>query len=71
VVGMSPPVLGRDLGQLWIPDHQEILAVLRVRGDRPIVGAGDDESPFHDHDFVVRPFMPRIEGHDNSSRHQA
>jgi hypothetical protein len=71
VVGMAPPMCGIHPGQARLPNHQEILTVLRVRGDRPVIGAGDDDRPIQDQDCIVRPGMLRIERDRNPRRHQA
>jgi len=68
---MAPPILGIHPCQSRIPNDQEILAVLLFRGNRPIIGAGDNDFPIEDHDFIVCPGVPPIEGDRNPCRHQA
>jgi hypothetical protein len=64
---MAPPILGIHPGQSRILDRQEILAVLLFRGDRPMIGARDDDCSIQDHDLIVCPGMLRIEGHCDPS----
>ena len=68
---MAAPILGIHPCQMRILDHQEILTVLLFRGDRPILRAGDDNRSIRDHDFIVRPLVPRIEGECDPIRYQA
>ena len=71
MVGMVLPILGIHPGQLRIPNHQEILAILLFRGDRPIIGTRDNDRPIQNHDFIVRPRVLSIERECDPRRQQA
>jgi hypothetical protein len=59
------------LGQSWKPNHLQIPLVLLFRSDRPMIGAGDDDLSIQNHDFIVCPGMPCIEGYIDPRRDQA
>src|SRR5688572_10361030 len=52
VVGMALPIRGIHAGQVRIANHQEILAALRLSGDRPVIGARDHDCPIEAHDLI-------------------
>jgi hypothetical protein len=70
MVCMVLPILGIHCCQLWISDNQKVLTILILCGERPIIGACDNDRSVQNHDFVVCPFMLIIKGDGDSRSHK-
>jgi hypothetical protein len=70
MVRMVLPILRIHRCQSRISDHQEVLTIVMLCRERPIIRASNNDRPIQDHDFVVCPFMLIIKGDREPRAHE-